>query len=148
MNKENKPRSKNFSDAETLALLKAVEKHADIISGKYGTGVSKESKKAAWNEIVRDVNAVGSNSRTLSEIETKYKNYKASTKKILCQNSKEVRKTGGGKGDVKDLTESQEIMSRMIPPILIEGIPGGIDSGEKRKRKFEGVNVGTRMMRL
>jgi len=60
----------------------------------------------------------------------KNKNMCTSTKKIESSNRREMNKTGGGKANIKELSESQRIILESIPESCIVGIPGGIDVHE------------------
>ncbi|OXA41480.1 putative nuclease HARBI1 [Folsomia candida] len=121
-------RRPNFSEDELVALATAVKDRDNIITGQFkGAKISKTTKNKAWAEVTVAVNAVGGKSRTLSEIQTKHKNLRTSTKKIESENKREILKTGGGKSTLKSLSESQLIILEMLPSTLLNGIPGGID---------------------
>jgi len=121
-------RRPNFTSEEQVALALGIKARMDILYGKFaGQTVSSETKDAAWLEILQEVNAVGGYNRTLAEIHTKNKNMTTLTKKIDSSNRREMSKTGGGKANIKELTESQRIVLETIPESCIIGIPGGID---------------------
>jgi len=128
-------RRPNFTMEEEVALADGIRKRQELIFGKFeGATVSKQTKNTAWLEILAEVNAVGpvgrDDDRTLNEVMTKNKNMRSATKKVESKNRKEINKTGGGKANIIELTESQRLTLQTIPESCISGIEGGIDLHE------------------
>lgn len=68
---QRKPRKSNFSAAEVNVLVQLITKNAKYLFGKKAATFSK--KQRAWDDVLRGVNALGIEHRTLEEIKNKWK---------------------------------------------------------------------------
>jgi len=117
-----------FEAEEVAALLESYNKHSVAITGSFKDSAdARLKKKRAWLAVTDAVNAVGGKQRKVGQIKKKMINLKTSTKKIVSRNKREVKKTGGGTADIKELTHNQELVLSTINDKLLDGVPGGID---------------------
>lgn len=125
-----KKRATKFTDAEKLALTESIKERYSILFGKLNSTTNRQDKTKAWGEVLSAVNAVSSVTRTLSQIQEKYKNMKKDVKAIAAENKKEITKTGGGTANISDLDASALNILESIPRAAISGIPEGIDTSD------------------
>jgi Myb/SANT-like DNA-binding protein len=119
-------KAKKFTEEE---LSRAVKENEKILFGQFSDTdrVDRISKSAAWRLVLNAVNAVGEGNRSLEQVKIKMKNVKMTAKKIESNNRREIHKTGGGKANIQNLSESQRVMLETVPEECIEGVAGGID---------------------
>ena len=69
--KVERKRKKNFSVNEITVITESVRKNLEIIQSKLTNSITNNRKTEAWEEITRDVNAVGQENRTIQEVKDK-----------------------------------------------------------------------------
>jgi len=121
-------RAPKFTEAEKLALSVALLEKDKIINGQFSPTLTKQTKSKAWSEICEAVNAVSAVPRSLAQIQEKAKNMKKNTKEIASHNAKEIRKTGGGSADLREMDACSQNILMTLPTTAIIGIKGGIDT--------------------
>jgi len=126
----NTKRAPHFTEAECLALSEAVAEKIAILDGSFSPTLTFAKKKAAWAYVLECVNSVSSYKRTLKQIQEKHKNMKKNGKAAEAHNRKEMKRTGGGKADIKELTQAELNILATIPAAAISGIEGGIDTSD------------------
>ncbi|KAH7719036.1 Phospholipid scramblase 2 [Aphelenchoides avenae] len=90
----------DFSDKETVALIKAYARRRDVIEGSHGPGVTQSSKRAAWGDITKEVNAVSDTAvRTVKQIKSRHHNITSVFKKRKA--AVRYPPTGGGPPPVR-----------------------------------------------
>ena len=95
MAEETGKRRPNWSEDEILLLCKFINEKKHIIRSKFGSNISTQSKKAAWESITTQLNASNpSVKREKNEIEKKWHNVYSKSKKELTEHSKNSLKTG------------------------------------------------------
>ena len=68
----------------------------DVIQSKLTNNITNKKKSQVWEEITKEVNAVGRANRSVQEIKDKWKNLHSTAKKEFSNYKKEYKKTGGG----------------------------------------------------
>ncbi|XP_056004079.1 uncharacterized protein LOC125653292 [Ostrea edulis] len=94
--KSNRNRGKNFDSSEIQLLTELVEKNIAIINSKFSNTLTNEKKKAVWQSITDQLNALGVACRSVKEIKTKWTNMHQSAKREFSDAKISQRKTGGG----------------------------------------------------
>ncbi len=79
--KQRKKRKLNFTVSEINILTSKVEENLDIIQSKFTNSVTNQRKNKLWDNITKEVNAIGVASRTTHEVKEKWKNLKALPRK-------------------------------------------------------------------
>ena len=79
--KQRKKRKLNFTVSEINILTSKVEENLDIIQSKFTNSVTNQRKNKIWDNITKEVNAIGVASRTTHEVKEKWKNLTSSAKK-------------------------------------------------------------------
>lgn len=78
--KSKKERADNWSSAEIQVLHRGIDSRRDIFCGP-PSQATKKSRELAWEQIVKEVNAVSSTPRSLSQVMKKFKNEKCRAKR-------------------------------------------------------------------
>ncbi|KAL2084408.1 hypothetical protein ACEWY4_019926 [Coilia grayii] len=81
-----KKRRPNFTDPELMAMVSAVSKQQDILSGEFNLNVgrtleAKKLKARAWRDVTDAVNTVSHVHRYTAEVRRKYRYFKCDTKR-------------------------------------------------------------------
>ena len=69
--KVERKRKNNFTVNEITVITGSVRKNLEIIQSKLTNSITNNRKTEAWEEITRDVNAVGQENRTIQEVKDK-----------------------------------------------------------------------------
>jgi len=104
-----------------------------VLHGKLSSTVRNTHKQEAWARLLEAVNFVGSNQRSLKQVQDKMKNLKKRYKSAAANNSKEIRKTGGGESSVEEINRVGEKILSTMSTTTLHGIKGGFDSSAQRK---------------
>lgn len=72
-----KPRKCNFSAKEVDVLVQLITKNAKCLFDRTPHGMISFKRKKAWDDVLRGVNAVSIERRTLDEIKNKWKKCRA-----------------------------------------------------------------------
>ena len=74
--KQGKKRKQNFTSAECALLVDLVEKYMDTLRGQFSSSITNAKKQELWKTIASriNVNSLGYEKRTLSEIRDKWRN--------------------------------------------------------------------------
>ena len=64
-------RIKNFLVNKITVITEIVRKNPEIMQSKLTNSITNKRKTEAWEEITRDVNAVGQENRTIQEVKGK-----------------------------------------------------------------------------
>lgn len=78
--KNKKERADNWSSAEIQVLHRGIETRKDIFYGP-PSQATKKNRELAWEQIVKEVNAVSTTPRSLSQVMKKFKNEKCRAKR-------------------------------------------------------------------
>lgn len=71
MTKVERKRKPNFSVNEISVITEGVRKNLETIQSKLTNSVTNKKKCQIWEEITKDVNAVGKANRTVQEVKDK-----------------------------------------------------------------------------
>ena len=80
---------------EIDTLTSKVHKNLDVLQSKLTNATTNQRKNKIWDNITKEINAIGVASRTTSKIKEKWKNLTSSAKKLADVN-RQMRKTGDG----------------------------------------------------
>ena len=108
--KAERKRKPNFSMNEMSVITDSVRKNLDIIQSKLTNNITNKKKNQIWEEITKDVNAVGKANRTVQEVKDKWKNLHSTAKKEFSTFRKESKKTGGGPPPKQPSQSSEQII--------------------------------------
>jgi len=87
--KVERKRKPDFSVYEISVITDSVRKNLEIIQSKLTNSVTKKKKKQIWEEITKDVNAVGQANRTVQEVKDKWQNLHSTAKQEFSSFKKE-----------------------------------------------------------
>ena len=87
-------RKPNFSVSEIAIITEYVGKNLHIIQSKLtnSNNITNKAKKEMWEEITREVNAVGQASRSVQDVKDKWKNLHSDAKKEFNTFQRESKK--------------------------------------------------------
>lgn len=110
-------RSQNFSQSEINIFLELVdEQRVKVIEDKRTDGKIIKEKQKCWQEIADEFNASsGLNKRDIMALKYLWKRLKQDTKKKHAEESREIRKTGGGQNLSKPLSPKSERIRNLLP---------------------------------
>ena len=101
-------RSANFTIEEIEFLIDLVVKYKNVIENKETNAITWKQKNQVWERISTEFNANGSMQRTSKTLRMKYESIKKGLKKKCALLKRDMSKTGGGCGNVKDLLPYEE----------------------------------------
>ena len=87
-------RKPNFLANEISIITESVTHHFDVINSKLTNNVTNKLKKDPWEEITKQVNAVGRANRSMQGVKDKWKNLYSTAKKEYHSYRRESNKTG------------------------------------------------------
>lgn len=94
--KQKKKRKLNFTVMEMDTLTSKVHENLDVLQLKLTNAITNQRKKKIWDNLTKEINAIGVANWTTSEIKEKQKNLTSSAKKKIADVNRQVWKTGGG----------------------------------------------------
>ena len=117
--KQRKKRKLNFTVSEIKILTSKVEENLDVIQSKLTNSVTNQRKNRIWDDITREINAVGVANRTTHEVKEKWKNPTSTAKKRRqeCQ-------TSGGPPPKKVSPVKERIINLFQDTPLFTGLDG------------------------
>ena len=113
-----------------LSLQKVCGKNLNTIQSKLTNNVTNKKKNEIWEEITKDVNAVGKANRTVQEVKDKWKNLHSTAKKELSVFRKESKKTGGGPPPKQPSQSSEQIIEIFEDTPAFSGLRGFETGGD------------------
>ena len=128
--KAERKRKPNFSMNEMSVITDSVQKNLDIIQSKLTNNVTNKKKNQIWEEITKDVNAVGKANRTVQEVKDKWKNLHSTAKKEFSTFKKESKKTGGGPPPKQPSQSSEQIIEIFEDTPAFSGLRGFETGGD------------------
>ena len=81
LEKQGKKRKLNFPVSEINILTSKAEENLDVLRSKFTNSVTNQRKNKIWDDITREIKAVGVANRTSHEVKEKWKNLISSAKK-------------------------------------------------------------------
>lgn len=87
-NKGKKERADNWSNAEIQVLHRGIESRRDVFYGP-PSQATKKNRELAWEAITKEVNAVSTTPRTISQVMKKFKNEKCRAKRKFMDPDKD-----------------------------------------------------------
>ena len=118
-------RPSNFTKKETQMLLQTYKEHQHVIEGTFSPAVSKVKKGQAWASVLKAVNSVAVEPRSLKQVKKRFKNVKSSGKFKYQSYVKERAKTGGGPPPPPLSPTAEQIVDIYKGTPSFEGIVGG-----------------------
>jgi hypothetical protein len=91
---------------------------------------TNQRKNKIWDDITKEINAIGVAYRTASEIKEKWKSLTSSAKKKFADVNTQVRKTGGGPPPKEPTAVEERIMKIFEDTPLFTGLDG-FETGTK-----------------
>nr|XP_022300425.1 uncharacterized protein LOC111108680 [Crassostrea virginica] len=128
--KINLKRKPNWSEEELQMMASGIRENREILFGKFSPSVTSEKRRAVWNEITKQVNAVSLNcgTREVEDVKKRWKDAKTAVKKKESKRKSGIQKTGGGPPvDVTFRPWELDVLS-LIPEETISGLEGAIDT--------------------
>ena len=107
--KVERKRKKNFPVKEITVITESVRKNLEIIQSKLTNSITNKRKTEAWEEMTRNVNAVGQENRTIQEVKDKWKNLHSTAKWEFSSFKRNSKKTGGGPPPKPPTQSSEQI---------------------------------------
>ncbi|XP_041370988.1 uncharacterized protein LOC121384596 isoform X2 [Gigantopelta aegis] len=126
---ESSKRKPNWTEDETLSLVRLVDERKDIIRGKFGAGVTSKKKKEAWLAVTEEINAAfPSVLRTSEDCEKRWYNVQCRSRKEISTQKTHMQGTGGG--PVMNPSGIAEAVYDVLghSNVSISGVDGGLDS--------------------
>lgn len=123
-------RMKRFTDAEMIALTSAVRERIEVISERLNPKITFKTKKLAWEEITKEVNAVTGLQRTSAQVQEKWRNLKKQVKSTESSRKEIIAGTGGGLGKLANDEPWYDNVLATLSAESIHGIKGGIDTSD------------------
>ena len=99
-----------------------------MIQSKLTNNITNKQKSQVWDEITKEVNAVGRANRSVQEIKDKWKNLHSTAKKEFSNHKKEYKKTGGGPPPKPPSQSSEQIIEIFEDTPAFSGL-GGFETG-------------------
>ena len=93
LEKQRKKRKLNFTVSKINILTRKVEENLDVLQSKFTNSVTNQRKNKIWDDITREINAVGVANRTSHEAKEKWKNLTSSAKKKFSDIRRQQRQT-------------------------------------------------------
>ncbi|XP_066970882.1 myb/SANT-like DNA-binding domain-containing protein 4 isoform X2 [Macrobrachium rosenbergii] len=125
---EVKRRRENWTYDQTLLLVQLVDENKEVIKGKFSPRLRYKDKKAAWQKITREINAVfPSVVRTVGQVEKRWYNVQQKGKNTLTARKRLFNITGGGPPEkVPDLDPVVKIVEDVLSSdnVTIGGVSG------------------------
>ncbi|CAH3044728.1 unnamed protein product, partial [Porites lobata] len=117
-------RKPNFSPLEISVITESVKKQIGVIQSKLTNNITNKQKSQVWDEITKEVNAVGRANRSIQEIKDKWKNLHSTAKKEFSNHEKEYKKTGGGPPPKPPSQSSEQIIEIFEDTPAFSGLGG------------------------
>ncbi|XP_060575078.1 uncharacterized protein LOC132732625 [Ruditapes philippinarum] len=112
---------------ETTVLVETVVSFKNL-DAKFTNTYCSADRNRFWADTTEKINAVGGNSRTVQQVEKKWRDMKSQTKSKEVRRREEMRKTGGGAAEHINMSSLEEKILGKIPSCTVEGVPGGRDT--------------------
>ena len=139
--KQRKKIQLNFTVTEIDLLTSKVPENL-VLQSKLTNAITNQRKNKIWDNITKEINAIGVANRTASEIKEKWKNLTSSAKKTFANVNRQMRKTGGGPPSKEPTAEQERIIKIFEDTPLFTGLDG-FETGMKQDAFF--VQVWTRL---
>ncbi|KAL9988924.1 hypothetical protein ACROYT_G003419 [Oculina patagonica] len=130
--KAERKRKPNFSVDEISVITESVQKNLETIQSKFTNTVTNKRKNEIWQQITKEVNALGYANREVREVKDKWKNLHSTAKKEFSEFKRESKKTGGGPPPKKPSQSSGQIIEIFEHTPAFSGLSGfetGADAG-------------------
>ncbi|XP_028407876.1 nuclear apoptosis-inducing factor 1-like [Dendronephthya gigantea] len=122
--RQKKRRKLNFTVTEIDTLTSRVQENLGLIQSKLTNAVTNQKKNKIWENITKEINAIGVANRTTSEIKEKWKNLTSSAKKTFADVNRQMRKTGGGPPPKEPTAAQERIIKIFEDTPLFTGLSG------------------------
>ena len=110
---ERRKRSRDFTDEEIQVLVEGFVSKHDLLSAKYSSVTTSKAKKEAYEAIVRQVNAVGGNNRSIEAIKCRWQVLKkiVKAKYAKLENEKKKDASRGDLGSSHEIVRGNDAVS-------------------------------------
>ena len=105
-------------------MLAALTKYDAALHGAQLKNTSKAQRRAIYESITLDINAIGNEERTWEEIQKKLNDMRRRVRDKLVLIRKHARGTGGGPACPLRLTSEEEVIAQSLSQEQVEGVPG------------------------
>ena len=113
----------------------------DVIQSKLTNNITNKKKSQVWEEITKEVNAVGRANRSVQEIKDKWKNLHSTAIKEFSNYKKEYKKTGGGPPPKPPSQSSEQIIEIFEDTPAFSGLEGFETGGSEGLGEKAYVNI-------
>ncbi|XP_048110478.1 myb-related transcription factor, partner of profilin-like [Alosa alosa] len=121
-------RQERFGHEETETLVREVKAREHEIFGDARTPPKLPEVKQAWEEVAASVSSSSGITRTAAQCRKRYSDVRRRGKQKLAVNRKQRLETGGGPGNIEDLTPVEDLAASTLSAESIEGF-GGLEVG-------------------
>ncbi|XP_041419106.1 myb/SANT-like DNA-binding domain-containing protein 4 [Xenopus laevis] len=118
---KNRKRMAKFTNNELEVLIREITENYELLYGSISGKISTQRKNQIWEGIKNKVCAVGVGQRTVVHLKKRWLDIRRRTKDKLSVLEKSRRKTGGGDGESKQLSQFESQVQETIPDILVKG---------------------------
>ena len=116
---------RRWSNEEVRVLVEEVDANNEFLTSALSVSKTKIMLDAKWNEICRNINALGiGTTLEVEKVKKKWFDMKSTAKKAMAENKKELTNTGGGSNAAATPSELQFKIASFIGLVYTEGIPG------------------------
>ena len=125
-------RKKKFSIDEERVLREKYAQHKDFLTSAFTNKVTNTGKLERWREIADAVNALGYESRLVTEVKAKWKNMASKAKETFNSFRKSQQETGGGLASKAPSHSVMKTIELLKDDTSFKGIDAGFSSFRHR----------------
>ncbi|XP_064410443.1 t-SNARE domain-containing protein 1-like [Latimeria chalumnae] len=118
-------RKRRFSCEEVERIVEGVDWATNVLLGTGTTSLAQKDQQ--WQRITNQVNALGYCRCGVTEVKHKWRDLRMTVKKKMANIARAKRATGGGPPPA-GLTLLEEVISKHISAVEVQGIPEGQDT--------------------
>ncbi|XP_041430901.1 uncharacterized protein LOC108700058 isoform X7 [Xenopus laevis] len=111
----------HISSIDQISEVNMITENYELLYGSISGKISTQRKNQIWEGIKNKVCAVGVGQRTVVHLKKRWLDIRRRTKDKLSVLEKSRRKTGGGDGESKQLSQFESQVQETIPDILVKG---------------------------
>lgn len=122
-------RKRNFTETEADILIRYVMEHYPALHNNQGHNLNVRAKQAMWQQVTDQVNAMGVERRTVTDIKKRWQDEKRRIRDKVLRIQLAAAFPGGGLGNHERLTPREQAVCALISPqTAAESGIGGLDT--------------------
>ncbi|XP_040275781.1 myb-related transcription factor, partner of profilin-like [Bufo bufo] len=122
--KGTKKRKPNFVAAEMDILIAALQQHKEVLYGAQRANTTIAQRRAIYEAIALDINALGNEVRTWDDIQKKLNDMRRRVREKLALIRKHTGGTGGGPRCMIRLNQEEQLIAQTFVQEQVEGLEG------------------------